>query len=427
MYTKYRNRHFRFISIFLVIFTICFLYTTYDPKKNDDQHSETSPTQLFDTNTSIYVPLSEVKQQSYRTVLLWTDLFSDIHWHQEAFFNPYAIVACSSTHQCQFTRDTRRLSKSSIVAFHLYDINRYRLPERTTQSKTDNQSWVFITGESPINFYYQNPSFLPHMLDSYFDQSISYKYDSPFSIFSPTIKSRTLSNTYEIQQERQSNNNSLKSKNKPILWFVSNCNTFSQREKYVEELKKYIEIDIYGKCGRKCSKEKNSQCQANLNEYYFYLSFENSRCHSYITEKFWNIISDNKNRLVPIVMGASINDYKQIAPKQSFIHVDQYKTPEELAKYLNYLIANPKKYLTYLQWREYNQIEPINSTRWKTLLCPLCQMAYETHLSPSIRMNFSAWYHPTTQCHHDDAELFTKCKQANLRDPMNWIHNTKCP
>ncbi|CAF4424355.1 unnamed protein product, partial [Adineta steineri] len=53
--------------------------------------------------------------------------------------------------------------------------------------------------------------------------------------------------------------------------------------------------------------------------------------------------------------------------------------------------------------------------------------AYETHLSPSIRMNFSTWYHPTTQCHHDDIELFTKCKQANLRDPMNWIHNTKCP
>jgi len=427
-------RPLRFAIIFLIIFTIWFLYTTYDkPENNEDQYIEPSLTHIFDTNTSAYLPLSKVKQQSHRIVLLWTDLFDNVYWHQELFFNLSTLISCSSMYQCQFTRDRRKLSQASAVAFHLYDINRHHLPERILL-KTNNQSWIFVTGESPINFYYQNPSFFPYMLDNYFDRSISYKYDSPFTIFSPIVKSRTLSKkalnlsspyTDDLQREQQQlNNNSLKYKKKPIAWIVSNCVTFSQREKYVEELKKFIQIDIYGKCGTSCIQDGNRQCKIDLHEYYFYLSFENSRCNSYITEKFWNIISDNTHRLVPIVMGAPENNYERLAPKQSFIHVNKYKTPEDLAKYLNYLMNNPEKYLEYLQWREYTEIESIRSKRWKNLLCPLCQMAYETS---STRLNFSSWYNTKTECHRDDVKMFTQCKQANLRVWMSWTHNVICP
>jgi hypothetical protein len=329
-------------------------------------------------------------------------------------------------YQCQFTRDKRKLSQASAVAFHLYDINRYQLPERI-RLKNDNQSWIFITGESPINFYYQNPSFFPYILNNYFDRSISYKYDSPFSVFSPIVKPRNLSSN-ATQYERQLNIKSLKSKKKPIAWIVSNCKTFSQREEYIKELNKYIQIDIYGKCGVSCLEDQNNrQCKINLTEYYFYLSFENSRCKSYITEKFWNIISDNTHRLVPIVMGALENDYKRIAPKQSYIHIDQYKTPENLAKYLNYLIDNPEKYLRYLQWREHSEIEFINPGGWMNFLCPLCQMSYEIRSSSHTRLNFSSWYNPEIECHHDDVKIFKQCKQATLNLWMSWIHKIKCP
>ena len=81
-------------------------------------------------------------------------------------------------------------------------MNRHQLPARVN----NNQSWIFITGESPVNFYYQNPSFYPEILDKYFDRSISYKYDSPFSIFSPILKSRL------NPDERKLNFNSLKLK-----------------------------------------------------------------------------------------------------------------------------------------------------------------------------------------------------------------------
>ena len=35
-------------------------------------------------------------------------------------------------------------------------------------------------------------------------------------------------------------------KTKPMAWFVSNCNAPSGRQKYVEQLKKYVSVDVYG-------------------------------------------------------------------------------------------------------------------------------------------------------------------------------------
>lgn len=43
--------------------------------------------------------------------------------------------------------------------------------------------------------------------------------------------------------------NLVRRKKKSVAWFVSNCFTSSERERYVAELKKYIEVDIFGTCG----------------------------------------------------------------------------------------------------------------------------------------------------------------------------------
>ena len=39
-------------------------------------------------------------------------------------------------------------------------------------------------------------------------------------------------------------------KKKMVAWFVSNCMTTSGREHYADELKKYVELDVYGACGQ---------------------------------------------------------------------------------------------------------------------------------------------------------------------------------
>ena len=54
-------------------------------------------------------------------------------------------------------------------------------------------------------------------------------------------------------------------------------------------------------------------------------------------------------RVIPIVMGARLEEYKKVAPDFSFIHVEEFSGPEELAKYLHQLDQDDEKYNQYFQ------------------------------------------------------------------------------
>ena len=67
---------------------------------------------------------------------------------------------------------------------------------------------------------------------------------------------------------------------KPVAWLVSNCQTSSQRELYVKELQKHVPVDIFGRCGKplKCTKGRDECFEEIVQQYKFYLAFENSLC-----------------------------------------------------------------------------------------------------------------------------------------------------
>lgn len=81
--------------------------------------------------------------------------------------------------------------------------------------------------------------------------------------------------------------NYAKGKTKMAAWFVSNCNSKSSRNEFVRELQKYIDVDVYGKCGTmQCSTTIDGQCRdMAAKNYKFFMSLENSLCPDYITEK----------------------------------------------------------------------------------------------------------------------------------------------
>ena len=111
-------------------------------------------------------------------------------------------------------------------------------------------------------------------------------------------------------------------------------------------MKKFINIDVYGKCGPLDCPVENIDCFINLSKSYkFYIAFENSLCSEYVTEKFWRSI---RLPIVPVVMGGT--DYKKIAPPKSFIDVNDFGSVKELTNYLQYLDKNDVKiiYLIYL-------------------------------------------------------------------------------
>lgn len=51
----------------------------------------------------------------------------------------------------------------------------------------------------------------------------------------------------------------IQNKTKLVAWIVSNCQAKSGRNAYVKELKKHINVDVFGECGQlKCDDKNNA-------------------------------------------------------------------------------------------------------------------------------------------------------------------------
>ena len=83
----------------------------------------------------------------------------------------------------------------------------------------------------------------------------------------------------------------LREEKKLMAWIVSHCETNSLREKYISELSKYIQIDIFGGCGKQtdyCKRGKYAkECTKQMTKgYKFYFAGENAICDEYHTGIF---------------------------------------------------------------------------------------------------------------------------------------------
>ena len=72
-----------------------------------------------------------------------------------------------------------------------------------------------------------------------------------------------------IRQFGERNRHLAAGKNKTAAWFVSHCATQARREMYVKQMKKHLEVDVYGKCGKlTCSRTNETECFINLEKSY---------------------------------------------------------------------------------------------------------------------------------------------------------------
>ena len=55
--------------------------------------------------------------------------------------------------------------------------------------------------------------------------------------------------------------------------------------------------------------------------------------------------------VIPIVMGARPEDYAISAPYKSYIHVDDFDGPKELADFLHKLYLDDQLYNDYFKWK----------------------------------------------------------------------------
>ncbi|XP_067945366.1 glycoprotein 3-alpha-L-fucosyltransferase A-like [Watersipora subatra] len=160
--------------------------------------------------------------------------------------------------------------------------------------------------------------------------------------------------------QQQPTINYSKNKTKGAYAYVSHCKTRQyDRLPFMRQLKEYINVDIFGKCTKQqpCPKRVDIKCEAEAhNPYRFYLAFENSLCTEYITEKFWKTLKSEGN-YVPVALGGlSVQEYTDIAPPDSFIHVYNFTSVEALGKYLQHLMTDDAAYNRYHEWRQHYSV-----------------------------------------------------------------------
>ncbi|WKY14711.1 hypothetical protein Q1695_000327 [Nippostrongylus brasiliensis] len=237
-----------------------------------------------------------------------------------------------------------------------------------------DQLWIVRLLESPEN---------TRSLKRYENQvnaTVSYRPDSDVQIAYGKYQK------FLIEQNRSREINYAEGKTRMVCWIVSNCFTNNRRMEYARRLAKLIQVDIYGACGTNIL-GKQQAYQLIREKCKFYLAFENSNCRHYITEKFW--INALQNNAIPIVMGAPKRDYADVAPPNSFIHVEDY-TIEHLSSYLHYLDRNDTAYNEYFAWKKYGRVVDSN------FYCHLCAFV---QLPPTkTYTDLDKWWRGRNEC-----------------------------
>lgn len=180
-----------------------------------------------------------------------------------------------SVSNCRITSEDKDLAAADVVLFHLHRIS--GPPEKVP--RTPGQLWVWLSDESPYNVFMVSKDRNLSHYQNYFNWSMTYRMDADI----PVPYGRTV--PLPKDQYHDTVEDYFKLKPKDIAILGSNCGGINGRYKYIEEMKKYVSVDMYGRCGTlKCSGHFHNDCPA-LNSYKIYLAFENGNCDQYITEK----------------------------------------------------------------------------------------------------------------------------------------------
>lgn len=337
-----------------------------------------------ESRTSEWKPFYERKDILGRSdkprILFWTTIFG--WWFSGPSNNgtaelPYWRDNPQCADQCYISNDRRTINSSDAIVFYYCDMTSDMPAHRSL-----GQKWVFWSLESPTNC---NMSRL-FPWKAAINWTMTYRLDSDVldSYGNVTRKKVPTYNNSESLRRVWSGKKIL------AIWPVSHCNTFGKREHFVEELRKYMRVDVYGKCGN-YSCPRSEECRQKFSkEYFFLLSFENTVCKDYVTEKLYHTLKYN---IIPVTFGGA--DYKSLAPPHSYIDALAFNTPKDLAQYLKLVSRNFNLYKSYFAWKEVYDV-----TYWTYYtFCNLCAKLYSTAFRErSMYRDIVHWWSDTSQC-----------------------------
>ncbi|XP_042872436.1 alpha-(1,3)-fucosyltransferase C-like [Penaeus japonicus] len=268
------------------------------------------------------------KERPLKKILFWNDAYQDKHFGFGEGHELFKQARCK-VDACFATSDRSKFPLEEVDAVIWHSRSGDMSLPAVRSPHTRYVLWVRESASYPgniIDFRYT------------FNWTYTYRLDSDFLNAYGFVIHRPHPLVYPLPR------NYAAGKTKLAAWFVSNCHPPSGRDLVAKKLQDYMKIDVFGKCGPFTCRQ-NAICMQMLEKRYkFYLSFENSLCRDYATEKFFKIL---KLDIVPIVYGLA--NYSAIAPPHSYIDALAFPTAKDLASYILYLDKNDTAYNEYFQ------------------------------------------------------------------------------
>ena len=323
----------------------------------------------YDNNTKI----KDVRppKPKLKKILYWNQYFKSNDFKFGLGQLPFRRHNCR-VNTCTTTNDRSTLADADVIMFHGPQIG--SLPD----VRYPRQLYVYVQKEPWMDM---SRRLMPAYRDV-MNLTMTYRRDSDVVL------------PYALLRRNASDNRRLfvdpESRERSVVWVVSHCNTDSQREVYVGELRKYIDVDVYGECGPlTCDKRHNRACwEVFANKYRFMVAMENSVCRDYVSEKAYRPLN---HYLVPIVFGGA--DYDAVTPPHSVIDVRHFPEPRELANYLKYLTRNSTAYNEYFSWKSLGyHIETYRKIVIGQSFCDLCELLHEGRTGRRHYVDLTEWW-----------------------------------
>ncbi|XP_061180196.1 glycoprotein 3-alpha-L-fucosyltransferase A-like [Saccostrea echinata] len=234
-----------------------------------------------------------------------------------------------------FSHDKHDLSKSDIVIFT------HNTMGKVQPYKSECQIWILNTMETDIFMkkYYKE-------WNNNLDWLMSYRRDSdiyrPYGILRKR-KTLLVKNYTEVFQKKKFFG----------VWMSGHCPVPSRRKDYILNLKNYIQVDMFGSCGRSVCLSRTpglNECLRNFSrDYKFYFAFENNICKDYTTEKLFNVFLGDLD-VIPVINGPqSVAEY---IPNGTFINALDFTSPKALADKLKEIGSNKTLFTQYLREKD---------------------------------------------------------------------------
>ena len=300
-------------------------------------------------------------KRSNPKILLWTKFFGEMIWYEESK-NVFTNLCHSD---CTVTDQKSEIETADAIVFHLNDIswggdvrNIFGFPFPTY--RRPDQVWVLYTIE-PISMLWGDFT----AWEGVFNWTWCYTRGS--DIYAPYGWMRPLTEEEKYNQSHNTHSNmnydyfSRKDKTAGVA-VISDCLDDAHRYKLIDKLRPYLDIDVYGGCGKACPRDYSS-CNELLPPYKFYLAFENSDCRDYVTEKYWRAIIRGQ---IPIVAWKIYSMTDLVLPN-SYINVYDFKDLDAAGAYIKKVSENKTLYNSYFKWKATHTMDA------KHGFCVLCE------------------------------------------------------